>query len=228
MASTKSAGKMGNGKRKVGMGTIKTKSHPVGRSARVGHEHRLDAFQQRALQLNREGLNYWEIGERIADEFDLVSIPSTPTICVWINKRAEVVKADIGDLQWNLRVRQSDDLDKLKAKWMPLAIAQHLEITRWVRVEGAKMPELDENAIAEQLEAAKIVVKCMERQSKLLGLDVEKAPPTSGEGPSSHQDLMLWIISQSSTQSAPGAVVEIKSEILELRSGIPESEADSV
>ena len=71
---------------------------------------------------------------------------------------------------------QFNQLEKLLIhKWLPIAMAHSLEITRWKTVAGALQPELDSRSLAEQPRATDQVVKIMRRQAKLLGLDLQDA-----------------------------------------------------
>lgn len=196
----------------------------------TGHEARLEAFVKRALELKRLNYYHHQVAEKIAEEFKLEVVPAITTVADWLKKGSEAVRRDIEELQWQMRIEQFKELDRLKAKWMPLATANALEIQRWVIVEGELQPSMDENAIKEQVDATKAVVAIMNRQAKLLGLDMEKAVTPTGEGPGSLQDLQIWLVNQiNMTTGAPNgsASIDVHSEVLELSAGIPEL-ADAV
>lgn len=204
--------------------TAVSKTHPPDRSPSVGHEERLAAYVKRALLMKRQGCYHHEIAEGIALEFDLPSVPAITTVADWLKKGNDAVTRDIQELQWQMRIEQFGQLEKMKGKWLPLALAANLEVTRWVRVEGELQPELDENAVKEQIEATKQVVAIMARQAKLLGLDIEKSISADGEGPGSLQELQVWLIGQVnlSTGAPNGQSIDIQAEVLELRSGLEE------
>jgi len=213
------------GKAKAGGGTIKAKTHLAKRKADDGHADRLLTYVKRTLQLKRDGYYLQEIAYKIAEEFNLETVPHITTIAKWREHGNEAFKEDIKQLQGQLRIDQFNELESMKAKWLPIAIAGNLEITRWVRIEGELQPELDERAIEEQLKATREVVNIMNRQAKLLGLDLEKSVnEETGEGPGSLQDLQIWLINQVniSTGAPNGAPIDVQAEVLELRSGIEE------
>lgn len=194
----------------------------------AGHEARLALYIKRTLQLKRLDYPHWEVAEIIADEYKLDSIPAITTVADWYKKGMAAVREDIEELQWQMRIEQFNQLEKLKRKWMPLAMSDALEIRRWVMEEGTLQPELDENAVKEQIEATKQVVNIMARQAKLLGLDLTQSTNKDGDGPGTVQDLQLWMIGQINV-SAHGAAIDIPSEVLELKAGIPEiDQTDSV
>lgn len=208
-------------KRRTGRATLAIKGSK--HEPMSGHELRLKSFVKRAAELKRK--DYWhsEIAEIIAEEYQLVSVPGIATIADWLKKADQAMQADIVELQLQLRMQQYSDLDKLKRKWMIIATADELEIRRWKMVEGELQPELDEKAIAEQLKASEVIIKIMTQQAKLLGLNMEAALASSGDGPASLQELQLWMIGQVNIQNGPhGAAIDVASQVLELKSGLPE------
>lgn len=194
------------------------------RALSIGHEERLASYKKRALILKRKGHYHHEIADIIADEFELETIPAITTVAHWLKDGNDAVAHDIQELQWQARIEQFGQLERLKAKWMPIAVADELEIQRWRMQEGELQPFMDEDASKEQIEATKQVVSIMNRQAKLLGLDIEKSIAETGEGPGSLQDLQIWLINQVniSTGAPNGAPIDIQGEVLELRSGIEE------
>ena len=84
-------------------------------------------------------------------------------------------------------------------------------------VEGELQPELDENAIKEQLDATSKCVSIMARQAKLLGLDLQQAvPDDKKDGPKTLQELQLWIINQVNHPSPGGPPMKT----IEMQSGV--------
>lgn len=212
-------------KRKPVTATLTTVEHPKGRDAKAGHEERLPAFIKKSLDLKRKGLYLHEIAEAITKDFNLATVPHITTVANWIRQGNEAVKEDISHLQIQLRIDQFNDLERLKAKWMRIATADEIKIQRWVMVEGARQPVIDEDATKEQLEATNAIVKIMQRQARLLGLDLEKAIEEKGDGPKSLQDLQLWFIGHLNIHGVGGGqTLEAESEVLELKSGIPQLE----
>lgn len=214
-------------KRKPVTATLKTTSHPDGRKSQNGHEERLPMFIKRTLQMRREGLYFHEIAEAIANEFKLESIPCIATVYNWNKQGMGLINEDILALQYQIRIDQFTDLEKMKAKWMPIATANALEIRRWQMHEGELQPVMDENAVAEQIDATKAIVAIMARQAKLMGLDMEKAVAATGEGPESLQALQIWLVNQINTAPNGSSAIDVQGEVLELTAGIPDV-ADSV
>lgn len=214
-------------KKPTGNATVDFKDAKQGAKSLIGHEARLAGYVSRTLQLKKLNYTHIEVGEIIAEEYKLTSIPPITTVADWYKKGMGAVREDIEELQWQMRLEAFSQLEKMKSKWMPLAMAEHLEITRWKMVEGSSQPELDERAVEEQLKATREVVNIMSRQAKLLGLDLAQATSKDGDGPGSLQDLQIWLISQVNlTQPNGGGSIDVHSEVLELKAGIPE--ADSV
>lgn len=212
----------------MGGGTIKATTHLPDRHAEDGHEERLASFIKRTLQLKRDGYHYHEIGPIIASEYKLEVIPHFTTVAKWRRQGMNAFDKDILDLANQMRMDQWEELESMKSKWLPIATAQALEIRRWKMVEGSLQPEMDEDALKEQLEATKQVVSICAAQAKLFGLNMEQAIASSGDGPESLQALQLWMVGQINIQGAPtGGVIDINptNEILELKSGIPEVDA---
>ena len=201
----------------------------AGNSPMVGNEERLSAYAKRALQLKRLGYYHYQIAEKIAEEFELEKEPAITTVADWLKKGDEAVSRDIEELKWQMRIEQYKELDRMKSKFMAIACANELEIRRWQMVEGELQPVIDESAMKEQTDAARVVVQIMNRQARLLGLDMEKAITQTGEGPQDLQSLQIWMIGQiNMTTGAPnGGAVDIQSEVLELRTGIPEIDNDN-
>ena len=128
-------------------------------SMMVGHVDRLTAYQKKSLELSRLGHPYHVIAAMIAEEFQLERVPCIATVHNWIQKGDLAYTDDINHLRYTLRLQQFNRLESfLVHKWLPLAMAQSVEITRWKMVEGELQPELDENAIKEQLDAT---AKCV-------------------------------------------------------------------
>ena len=93
-----------------------------------------------------------------------------------------------------------------------------------VRVQGELQPELCENAIDEQLKATIALVKIMDRQAKLMGLDLEKKVEEN-KGVLDKDSIHLWIIGEVNKSIAPQGAIDIQAEarpVLELKSGSPE------
>ena len=196
--------------------TLKQKDHVEDRSSMVGHEARLTAYIKRTMELNRKGHYLHEIAHIIAEEFNLDHVPNIATVCKWKATGLNAIDADIKALRMQFRLSQLEELEILKAKWMPIAAAQGLEIRRWKMEEGTLQPVLDENAVKEQIQATDQVVKILARQAKLLGLDLQEAMTEDGKGPKTLQELQLWIINQTNYHPEtlrPVAIEDMKSGI---------------
>lgn len=200
--------------------TLKSKSHQG--CGVAGHEERLASYIKRTLQLHGEGEPFHRIALKIADEYQLEKVPAVSTVANWRAQGFDAINEDIHELQVQLRMDQFNTLEDMKSKWLPLATAERLAIMRWKMVEGELQPELDENAIAEQVKANEQVIKIMARQAKLLGLDLQ-APEEKKDGDMSMQSLQLWIINQQ--QNFIAGTAPVGGHILELEgTGLPELE----
>ena len=155
----------------------------------AGHADRLTAYQKKALELVRLGHTYADIAIKISDEFKLERVPCIATVHNRIQKGDLAYTQDIAHLRYTLRLEQFNRLEAfLVNKRLPLAMADHLKVTRWKMVEGEPQPDLDENAIQEQLDATSKCVSIMARQAKLLGLDLQQAvPDDKKDGPKTHR-----------------------------------------
>lgn len=228
----KSIRKRGPNRKKKGECSIVSKDFAEGKPPQNGHAERLDMYIKRSLELKRLGYLHHEVAEKLTQEFNLERTPSITSISVWINTGRAAFSEDIQRLQEDMRIEQFTDLEKMKRKFLALANAEYLEITRWVMEEGSLQPKLDENAVKEQIDAGNLVIKIMTRQSKLLGLDLEKSVAKKGEGPSTLQELQLWLIGQlSAPEGSQGQeqpkVIDVDSQILTLATGLPD-ELDEV
>lgn len=209
-------------KRRKGAATLKPKNF-VGKTAQAGHEERLASYIKRTLQLKQIGHPLYRIAQIISEEFNLEVIPHIATVALWRKQAMEAVTDDILVLQQQLRIDQFNELEQMKVKWLAVATADDIQIQRWRMEEGELQPFMDENATKEQIEATKQVVNIMSRQAKLLGLDIEKSPAVTGEGPQDLQSLQIWMINQTNIiNPQQGGSIDVQSEVLELRSGIPE------
>lgn len=198
---------------------LKSKGHKG--SPIAGNETRLHLYIKRTLELVAEGWPHHRIANQIHQEFNLERIPAITTVARWKASGFDALSSDIQELQTQLRIDQFNQLEDMKSKWLPLATAERLELMRWKMVEGELQPELDENAIAEQVKANEQVIKIMTRQAKLLGLDLQ--PPEHKDGTQmTFQEVQLWIINQQSQMQNPAA------EVLTLETGLPDMEAETL
>lgn len=203
----------------------------------LGHVDRLNAYCKRAHELKMLDWTHKEIAEKMCEEFQMVREPSIVTIANWLDKANFAFSLDIAKLAQQLRIEQFNELEKMKAKWLPLATANSLEITRWIRVEGSQQPAMDEDAVKEQIDATKAVVLIMARQAKLLGLDIEKKLEDDKDKVDLNK-LQMWIIGQVNQSpeiedstalaltdvavpvaSVPAAAKPVTGKVLEMRSG---------
>lgn len=161
----------------------------------IGNEERLTLIVRRAVYLHGiEGKPYRVIAQQLKDEFKLANLPAASTICRWMKLGQAEFLDDINDMRKQLRIEQFNECEELKAKWFAAANREIL-IVRHRMVDGKKIEIIDENAFNEQAKAATIYLKLMERQAKLIGLDLAGTEPQEG-GKQSAQDIYLWISQQ--------------------------------
>lgn len=191
--------------------------------ATIGHDERLQAYIKRAMELKILDYTHFEIANKMWEEFQMERIPSISTVHGWLEKGYQKTDDDIKKMQWTWRMQQMERLERLVAKWMPLALADELSIQRWIRTKEGPQPTIDENAIGEQLKASELLVKILAREGRLFGFDVESAEKT-GEGIGDLQSMQVWIINHISkmAQSVPGKVIDQDPDrpVLELASGL--------
>lgn len=214
----------------------------AGNNPNIGHVERLNALMKRTFELKTLDYTHNEIAHKVAEEFKLERVPSIVTISNWLDKANFAYTLDIEKLAFHLRIEAFNELEKMKQKWLPLAMADSLKITRWFFTKDGPQPDLDERAVKEQIDATKAVVAIMARQAKLLGLDMEKKLENDKDQLDMNQ-LQMWIIGQvngttpnlsdlnpspDATAPTEAAVVsEVPADakpamVLELRAGRPE------
>lgn len=211
---------------KAGKTTLKQKDHVAGRPGHIGHEERLAQYGARAVVLKGKGYYLFEIANTLAEEFNMERVPAISTVSEWLSYGNEQLHEQVEKMKWQLRFDQWNELDALKMKWMTIATAEALEVRRWKMIEGSLQPELDENAIKEQIDATNAVVKIMARQAKLFGLDLQENEMNKKEGPKDIASLQLWINAQIVKKHGgpAGAPIEMMGTNLTLSSGIPDDD----
>jgi hypothetical protein len=183
-------------------------------------------YMKRAIELKRMDYTHFQIAQTMHVEFNMERRPAISTVSYWLDALYRHTDEEMKRVHCQFRAEQFEQLERLKSKWLKIAMAQDLEIQRWINTKGGKQPTIEENAINEQLKATEAIVKIMARQARLLGLDVERAGPQV-DGAQDRQEMQLWIIRQISMMGvapAEGSKMESGREVLELTSGIEELE----
>jgi hypothetical protein len=197
-------------RRKQPKPTITSIDH-LGTSEQAGHVERLNLFTKRALELVRNGLTYAATAETIAAEFRLTRVPCVATIANWINKGDEAYRTDIEALRLQMRMDQVKKLERMLARWTPVALGNSGNMS------SAQLKADAGPSVGEQLEATKVSVKLLERMARLLGLDLQ-ALKENNDGIDDRTAMQLFIIRTINEQARP----EPGREVLELKSGLEE------
>ena len=193
----------------------------------LGAVERLHTKILRAWHLRSEGLFYHEIAKIIGEEFNEKPV-SQKCIMEWLDKYKEEFFKEIKEFQARSRMEQYMQMERMKRKFLPIACLDELHVKRHVKAgEEGVIQVIDENAFEEQRKASETVIKIMQRQANLMGLDLTKAR-NEEEGPiHSLLDLQIWITNQVNPaiqmpgeKKAPGRTLET----LELESGHPGEE----
>ena len=175
----------------------------------LGNEERISILSRRAVYLHGfEGRPYRVIATMLADEFKLVTVPSISSICEWLRVGKVEFMKDIVDMRMQIRLQQFDECEDLKRQWFAAANRQIL-VARTKVIDGQPMEIIDENAFDEQAKALGGYIKLMERQAKLLGLDLSGVEEEKG-GKQSPQEIYLYIsqmLNQNPIKQAQGQEV---------------------
>lgn len=191
-------------------------------------------YMKRAVELKSLDYTHWQIAEALHKEFNMEKVPAISTVSYLLDGAYQLTDEEIKRMQWQWRLDQFKQLERLRQKWMTLALTDELTIQRHGRDEqGEETLIMDENATAEQLKATNECVKIMARQARLFGLDLEKQIEKDDGGFANLQDMQVWIIQQiNHIGGAPtGApmIEDRKSDgiVLELKSGL-EDEGEAI
>lgn len=205
----------------------KTKLAPSEVQQQITNEERMALVGQAAIRKHAlEGKPYRVIAEELWQEFKLEVCPSLTAVCRWIASAKEVLLHEISDLQIQLRMEQLNELEELKRPWWEAA-TRNLLVRRTVMRDGRAIEEVDEDAFKEHEKAANVVIKLMERQARLLGLDLAGSDDNKGKA-TNIQEIYMFISQQLNSapiKLADGREVETFGGLeLSLDSGIDENE----
>jgi hypothetical protein len=156
---------------------------PPDAKQQLSNEERLLVIAHRAVYLyGVECKPYRKIAIQIQAEFQLVHTPSVTTVCRWMNiGRAEFLE-DIRTMRDQLRLQQFNEVEDIKRRWIEAAM-RNLDVRKRRMRNGQMVEEVDEDDFQAHCKAAEIVLKCCERQAKLVGLDLA----ANDEGKEKHQ-----------------------------------------
>lgn len=128
---------------------------------------RLDAQRRQAFDMALEHVPVPEI----AKKFQVTA----QTVYGWLNHEHEKVLAGISLDAKKIRDRQNHDIEKLLQKWLPMALSDRLDIEF---TKGRKTIQLA--AWEGPVKASEIVLKLLQQQAKINGLDTLKVDLKSG------------------------------------------------
>jgi len=126
-----------------------------------------------ALHLSACHYTHEEIAEQVGKRFEC-DPPARNTVTEWLAKYHEAADEDCVAYRNQKRQKQGWIIERLLKRWLPVALAENFALNRWRVVNGESVQVLDENAYDEQIKAAAIVIKLLEREAKLWGLELTK------------------------------------------------------
>lgn len=161
-----------------------------------------------------------EIQEQIVEQFKMEP-PAISTISSWIMRYHEAADEDCKDFRNRQRHQQDLIIEGLLKRWLPVAAAEKLHVLRMRMEDGEMQPVMDENAYDEQAKASAIVIKLLERKTKLWNLDL--TPDNKNVGNVTPDTISLYIIQQLQGKLQHGGAIDVDSSVqregLELTSG---------
>lgn len=164
----------GRRKPSEGLGkTSQTKSKKNrGKSPTKGASEAAEVRKQKAYELRCKGLTYQQIGDALG-----VSIKTAHEYVdeVWKYNRERT--ADSAD---KLREMELAKLDELEARWMPLALAAELDVSKEVIKGDDNVVHIELDAWDAGMKAVDRVLKIQERRAKLLGIEAPQKVEHSG------------------------------------------------
>ena len=180
---------------------------------------RLMPIVRRANELRSEGLYLREIATILGDEFK-ISIPSDASVSRWCADATRAYLADIKGFRANRTFELLQQNEALRRKFLPIALADELAITRYRKEKGEMVAFTDENAFVEQAKAAEVVIKCQKVEMELLGLKGGAGIIEQAGGEQSISDLFAYMgkLAARAVTSPDGA--HDGSPVLEMRSGL--------
>ena len=188
----------------------RTESMTPNDHAQAANEERMAVIAKRAVYLHGfEGKPYRVIAQQLKEEYSLAFVPSMPTMCRWMNLGKAELLDDIKELRSQLTIQQFNECEDLKATWFEAA-NRNLEVKRLRMCNGEQVEEVDEDAFAEQAKAAEVYIKLMDRQAKLLGLDLARPNDTGRDGKVDLQEIYLYVSKHITYGTAPDGSKRVK------------------
>lgn len=158
-----------------------TKNHPPENRALVGSEERLLQKQLLAWRLRCDGFTLAQIAERIQAEMQLEIRPDKSVVCKWIKFGYEEALGEMTEMASHELMSAVAKLKKINDRFLPMAMGE-LYIQSFEEVNGVAVEVIDKKAYAEQIKAADLIGKNLERIHKLLAPREEKNPEEIGAG----------------------------------------------
>jgi hypothetical protein len=153
--------------------TVKSIHHRPGLHALNGSQERLEIFRGRALHLKMYGHSFRQIGEMIAKEYELESVPPVATVFEWIEaeiKRCRKGKEAEADAYVALVHERTEAIIR---NLIPLAL-DPFAVSRKKVIKGEEIEIIDEDMLKERIAAVAEIRKNHELMLRALG--VYKAP----------------------------------------------------
>ena len=165
---------------------------PPGARQQISNEERLVILARRAVYLHGfECMPYREIAKKLKEEFSLSYLPPIPTICRWMTIGKAEFLDDLTDMRNQLRFQQFNECEELKTEWLQVALRNVL-VRRYEMHDGKQVEVIDEDPIKECSKGAEIYLKILDRQARLLGMDLAGTETQEGKR-QTPQEIYLYI-----------------------------------
>lgn len=158
------------------------KTHNKKAGKRQGYAERRTECIEIAWRCKIDGYSERETCKIVQQELGLVDPPDYTTVNRWVNDALKEKAETIANLRDRFVTTEMFRLQRLMRKWMPLATAPDLHVTRTEKSEGQVISVVDENGLKEQAKAAELVLKTIETARRILGVGLANSEP-GDEGP---------------------------------------------
>ncbi len=201
--------------------TVKRKTHSKTAHALAGSGERIMMCRRLAFEHRMDGLTLRESAMKIADDMNLESIPSEPTVHTWIMSATSNIVGEMTELAKEWLPVLIGRLEKINHRFFRMALGG-IHVERQIKQDGMDITIIDEKAFNEQIKAADLIRKNIETASKLLGIG--NAKEGSDDLPGGLRGIQMALIQKHETHiHMPGQALPAgEGVILTMESGDPE------
>lgn len=191
----------------------------VGGNSLAGTDERLMLCKKLAYEMRMDDYPLVEIAETIAKQLNLEKVPSVPTVSEWITTSYNLIVGEVKEMAKQQMMVNAENLKKIIKRYMPMAMGS-LHVEREETIDGFTIKVIDEKAFAEQMKAADLVGKTVERLHKLISPEEKVKEPGETGGIRSFQMVVLQELHNHIHYPEKEAKV-IEGDFLTLESGNP-------